>query len=108
MTRAASIWLFQFFRKMQAAAFLKYRIASRSKSSCKHRKEGILTTYCEVVNYLLGTYATEDEGAKSIARIMRFTQPLNETVVNYAELLCAKLLFCVQVYDEYLMKGNFI
>lgn len=36
------------------------------------------------------------------------TQPLNETIVKYAELLSAKALHCHGVGEKYVLKGTFI
>lgn len=42
--------------------------------SCRERqKEGTLTAYCEVVNYMLKRYATDDEITETDAKIMVVT-----------------------------------
>lgn len=51
----------------------------RPKSSRKHQNEGKLTKNCGVVSYLLGTYATNDLIAETDAKILKLTQPLNQT-----------------------------
>lgn len=103
----AAMWLLHFFMKKPAAAALNSRISLPSKSHRRH-KEGTLTTYCEVVNYLLETYATDDVIAETDAEILRFTQPPTKSPTEYAEALWNKALRCDRVYDEYVLKGIFI
>lgn len=47
-----------------------------ASSSC-FGQEGKLTLYCQVVNYLLRIYATDDIMAKVDAEIVNFKQPDN-------------------------------
>lgn len=68
-----AMWLLHFFMNKQAAAALDSTIALCAKSSQKRQKEGTLTKYCEVVEYLLDTYVTDDVIPETDAEIMRFT-----------------------------------
>lgn len=77
------------------------------KSPSKPLKEGPFTMYCEVVNYLLETYATNNPIDETTEKIMRFTQPLNNTPIEYNELLWSKALRYNLVYHEYVLNGNF-
>lgn len=45
---------------------------------------------------------------ETVAAFMRFAQPLNETTIEYAEILCAKVLRFHQVCNEYVVNGNFM
>lgn len=57
---------------------------------------------------MLETYATDDMKAEIDDEIMRIIQPSNRTLIVYSELLSAKAIHCNPMYDEYLLKGNFI
>lgn len=85
--------------KRPAEAALNAHIALRPKSH-KSQKEGIVTSYCKVVNYLVETYETDDVIAEADADMMRFTLPSNKSPAEYAEGLCNKALRCDRVYDE--------
>lgn len=76
------MWLFDFFLKKQTAAALNSRIALTFKSSCKRQKEGTITTYCEIVNYLLETYAIVNVNSETDGEIMRFAQLLKKTAME--------------------------
>lgn len=104
MHKGADMWLLHFFMKKQAAAALKLRIALLPRS-CRRRKEGALTTYWEVVNYLLDTYATDDVVAKTHARMGHYTQLQKKTPAEYADLLRTKVLRCDRVNDELVLKS---
>lgn len=64
----AAIWLLPFFMKKEAAAGLNSRIVLRENWPRKGEKEGALTTYSEVLNYLLITYATDGVMLKQMKR----------------------------------------
>lgn len=76
------------------------RIALIAKSWRKCQEEETFTTHCEVLNYLLEPYASDDVIADTEAEIMRFSQPLNETQTEHAELLWAEALRGDRVYNE--------
>lgn len=104
----ANMGLLHFFMKEQAAAALNPRIALRSRSLHERQKGITLTPHSEVVNYLLGMYATFEVITKIDAKVMRFIQPLSRTLIEYAELLWAKMLHRNRVYYKYILKGSFI
>lgn len=56
----ADLWLLHFFMRKQAVAALSERLQHRAKSSGRRQNYGSLTVSCEVVNYLLETYSTDD------------------------------------------------
>lgn len=72
------------------------------------KKEGTLTTYCDVASFLLETYSTDIGIAEIDAEILRSTHPSNMTSTEYTEALWKKALPCHCVYDEYMLKGMFI
>lgn len=76
-----------------------------SSKSCKFRKEGTLTGYREVINYLLVTYVTDDGIAEMDAEILQFAQPMQ---TEYAEPLWRKKLHCNLVYDAFVLRGIYI
>lgn len=80
----------------QTVATLNSRIALSSNLR-RGQKEGALTTYCKLLNYLLETYATNDVIAESDAEIMHYTQPPNKTPAGYTCLLWSKALHCDHV-----------
>lgn len=43
-------------------------------------KQGTLTTYCEIVNYLLKAYTTTYEISETDVEMMKFTQPEHKTL----------------------------
>lgn len=47
------------------------------------RREGVLTTYCHFVNYLLKSYAHDDVIAEAEADLMNQKQPENISSVCY-------------------------
>lgn len=93
--------------KRTAATELNSRIAQWSKFH-KSQKEGNLTSYCEAVNYLIETYATEDVIAKTDANMMLSTQPSIKLSKEYAEALWNKALHGDRAYDKYILRRIFI
>lgn len=63
--RSAALRLFHFFVKNQPPAASSSRIALRPKSSHRPQNESTIPAYCEVVNYLMETYATDDVKAET-------------------------------------------
>ena len=97
----AETWLFQFFIKSPAKAALVARIRAPNKAKAKHgRKDGILTSYVQVVNYLLRSYATDEVIDREDTKLHRFSQPdgMNET--DYTHVLWENALRFGSVYDE--------
>lgn len=41
-------------------------------------------------------------------KTIRFTQPQNKKPIKYVEFLSVKDLPCNRVFDEYVIKGNFV
>lgn len=80
---------------------LNSKIPLKSKSSQNRQKEGALTTYYKVLNYLLKDYATNDVIAETFVEIMRLTQLLNKTPIEYTQLLWAKALRWDRKYSWY-------
>lgn len=80
----------------------------RKKSPPKWQKEETITMYCEVITYLLETYATNDRIAEKEADIIRFIQPLKKIPIDNVEILQLQALHWGCMYDRYTIKGNFI
>lgn len=81
MREIAVQWLLYLFMNKQAATALCSKIALKSKSSRKPQRKRIPTRYCEVGEYLLETYVTNNVSYESDAEILRFTKPLNKTSI---------------------------
>lgn len=75
------MWLLHFFMKKPDATAPNSRISLASKSRERY-KEGTLTSFCEVVNYPLESYVTDDLIAEIDTKIMCYTQPVNKTPVS--------------------------
>lgn len=61
-----------------------------------------------MVNYVLDTYANDNVIPKTDTQIMKFTQFLNRTSIEYAELHWSNGLDCSHMYDAYLLGGSFL
>lgn len=95
------------FMKCPATAALNARIALRSELHMLQEKVEV-TSYCEVDNYQLEMYATDDIIGEREADTMKFTQLSNKQATEYTEVLWNKALRYHRVYDEYVLKGIFI
>lgn len=72
-----------------AAATLNVCIAFKYKPRKCH-KEGKVTSYCEAVNYLLQTYATDDLIAETYSDMMQTARLSSNSPTAYAEALWNK------------------
>lgn len=102
--RAAMLLFLHFMEDLDKATF-SYRM-SPIESNTAH-KEGILTTYCSVVNYPLKTYATDDFIAGAESEITNFKQSENMSALHHSEKLWDKALRCGKVYEDARLKGAF-
>lgn len=84
------------------------RTALRSKPSRKKQAERKLETYCKVVHYLLEAYITNEVIFKIHVRIMKFTQRLSKTWIEYDKILLIKASHCCQKYVKYVLNSNII
>lgn len=66
------------------------------------------SSWKEVVNQVLDTYATEDVIAKTETEMQSFKLPSSRTPNQYAEALWKTALRCNQVHTEYMLKGIFV
>lgn len=80
---SAAMGLLYFVMKWQYAAAVKSKKAMEYKSSLKPWEKRTLTTYGKVVKYKMETHAPDDLIAKD-AKIMKVTQSLNKTPIEYA------------------------
>lgn len=74
--------LLRFFMKCPAAVALNERIALKSKSY-KSQKEDTESSYCDTVNYLLETYATDYVMANTDPDIMQLAQSSCKSPTEY-------------------------
>lgn len=70
--------------------------------------EGILKSYCEVVNYLLEKYASDEIIGETTAEIKSWKQQEGKKETKLWKKLWDKVLRCGKVYEEYHLKGIFI
>lgn len=91
-----------FMKKPAGAAFSSRTCLKSSHRSCQ---EGNLTSYCQVINYLLSTYATGDIIAEASAEFFIYKRPEDFNVVNYSQSHCTQTLRCAPVYEVYWLNG---
>lgn len=89
------MWLLQHFMKDPSKAALTHRMCTTENDD--PQKEGNMTTYCQVVNHRLVTYATDEIIAEAEAKITNFEQPDYIFAVGYPEVLWEKALSCGRV-----------
>lgn len=85
---------------MTGSAKASSRHRTQVESEDGDRQEGCLTSYCEVVNYLLTIYATDDVITEAEADILNFKQTQSMTAMCYSQQLWEKALRCGKVYHE--------
>lgn len=89
------------------AGTLDFRIALLSNVH-KRGKKRTLTSYHEIMNYLLGTYATDEVIAEMDTEVLLITQPSDTSLMEYEGARWKNLLSSDFVYDEYVVKRIFI
>ena len=101
----AAVFLFVHFMSDNPKADLKSRIKSttRRKTAFAH-----LFSYCQVVNYLLETYADEQAISQTHAEIIRLQQLRNQSPIKFKNHLWSKAKRCGNVYSQSAMKHVFI
>lgn len=82
----AALWKLQFLVKRPDAGALEAHMALRSKWH-RRQEEGTVMTYCESVNFLLDTYATDEVIVETADDMMHFTEPSDRSPMEYAEAL---------------------
>lgn len=100
------IWLFPFLVKKPAGANLNaLKSLSSAMPACWEAK---LTSYCQVINYLLATYETHYKIVDNDMDIMNFKHPNGQSALEYKQALWTKDLLCRPVYDDtYRFKATF-
>lgn len=71
-------------------------------------KDSTMTSYSLVVNYLLRTYATNENISKAESVIKFFKQGDSMTLVEYGNTLSGKKLRCDTVYQKRCIKSLFV
>lgn len=80
------MWLLHFYMKESTSSALHTRLASTYEARTRAistRKTAMLTTYPQVVNYLLRTYATDEKIVDIADEVLSFILPLNKTPSQY-------------------------
>lgn len=106
MHEGSVMCLLHLFIKKSTGAFLNGCTGLKPRK--KRHQDGGITTYCEVVNYLLSTKAIDDFIAKAVAEMTTSRQPLNMNSMEYSQFLWRKRLTRGSVYDDSGLKGTFI
>lgn len=101
----AATWLFPHFVTEPAKAALPHRMTADKRN---HQQGDKLTTYCQVINYLLETFATDNIIAEAESDITSFEKPVGTTGTRHFEILFEKALRCGVVYNEPRLKEIFI
>lgn len=102
----AAIWLFQFFLEGQAQAMLQSRLVGSSMAiDAKHRE--LLTSYPQVVNFLIRNYATDEVIAEAYNEVINCKQAATMTELRYSQLLWDKALRCGTVFSDLRLKSLF-
>jgi len=102
----AAMWLIKAFMREPARSTLMMRLSTPETAG--ESKEGKLTTYSDVVNYLLHTYASDDVIAETEAGLRQFVQTPKMTEQDYATQLTLKVLRCGAVYSEARLIGMYV
>lgn len=104
----ATMWLFPYFMRKHATTLLIDCLSLKAKLLHFGVKEGVQTACCQVVNYLLETYATDDNIAKSDSDIDSFLKLQNMLAMEFANALWLKTPRCPRAYDKYVLKRIFV
>lgn len=102
----AIVWFVLFSMKKAAALALAAPLSLKYKSLDRGVREGMLTSYVEVVNHCLENYATNYIIAEEGPEIVRFTQLRNMSPLLYVHSLWLRTLHFQQVQDEGVLKGS--
>lgn len=96
--------LVYYFIRKPAVAALNGR--NSLPSSSQARQEGRLTSYCQVDNYLLATYTTDNIIAEAYMDEMNFNYPARHNAVEHGRVFWANTILCHPVGDEFRLTGN--
>lgn len=104
------MWLFQFFMRRPSLTDLQGRTQALKGTTDRKKKQakgGLLTTYCQVVKYLLKTYTTNENIYRASRKIPLYKQPDRMRPTEYGSALWTKAFLCGSVYDEESVTGFF-
>ena len=102
-----AVWCFQYFLTGSARHLVASRLVGRTMATDADQ-EDMLSTYDEVVNFLLHTYATEEEMIEAAEDVEHCIQSSNQNEQQYADALWEKALRCGTVYSSNRLKGYFV
>lgn len=102
----AAMCFFYIFIRMPSRDALSARTSLTSSPRSFQGKK--LTSYCQMVNYLLNMCITDDINAATDADTIDYKQPQDLNTIDYSHLLWTKALRCGHVYSEYPLQGTFI
>ena len=106
MHEGAALWCFQFFMTGTALAKVQTRIVGEFGVSDARRDE-VLSSYPEVFNYLLRTYATNEVITEAYAEVTNFLQSSGMSETEYGDPFWRKALCCENVFSDNRLKSLF-
>lgn len=99
----AAMWLIAKYLNEPAKAQLTSRMTRKGSHA-----SGSLSTYCQVVNNLLRSYAPDDVVAAAECEVTRCVQGDRMTEAEFEKVLWKKALRCGSVFPEAQLKGIYI
>ena len=107
ISEPVAYWMIQNFLEGRALALVQTRMSGLTMSVDSDRGE-MLTTYPEVVNFLLQTYATDDVIAEAVTDVENLKQSTAMTEQEYSDELWKRALRCGTVFSGDRLKGYFV
>ena len=98
----AARWIIRNYLKKNALTFFDTSVAGKKRTKKR------LDTYCDIVNFMLTSYAKNEFIAKCHADISTFKADRTTTEPDYAQALLNKSNSCGSVYPETVLLGYFV
>lgn len=106
MDERLAMWLCLHFMKDSVKAALAHWVCATEDEDLQKKPK--LTSFCQILNYLLATYATGDVIAETKTEITKIKQAEYLSAVRYPEVLSEKRLRYGPVNEESRLKEGFI
>ena len=107
ISEGIAVWCFQFCLEGQADSLIHSRLAGHDKIGKKTRQTEKLSTYEQVVNFLIQTYVTNEVISEEYNSMMQFRQATNQTETDFADRLWQKAQRSGIVYSDKHLKSIF-
>ena len=102
-----AFWAVQNYLSGQALSLVQNRMAGQTMSVDADREE-MLTSYPELVNFMLETYATDDVIAEAVEDVESMRQSTGMTEQEFSNELWKRALRCGTVFSGNRLKGYFV